>query len=279
MRTANSNMNVRISSLLSLCILLLLFAGCAGKRWSSPLLEDESIEIVQAITAMQEKNISCQQSLDADALIFWKTPVAESAITGYLQLQSPSKSKFIVSNPLGMIVYAIASDGKTFQILDTSSRQHTRGNIRNLVIRKGIPLALAQVDWFAILTGHLPVHTKDFKKISRDTTNQSIWVLLPQTQKSLTAYEQWVNIDLSQKILLGYLFLDENGNTIAEISYEDQGIESDGCHPKNKVTHISELPWGTEIKIELRDIRTDTQWDSSNFSLPVPKGYFRQLQP
>lgn len=272
-------MNVRISTILLLSIIFFLFTGCAGKRWSPPLLEDESLEIVQIIAAMQEKDISCPQNLDTDALIFWKTPVAESAISGYLQLQSPSQAKFIVSNPLGMLAYAFASDGKTFQTLDTGSRQHTRGNIRNLATRKGIPLTLAQIDWFAILTGHLPANTKEFRKITRDTTNESVWVLLPQTKQSVTENEQWANIDLTQKELLRYLFLDKDGNTIAEITYTDKKKMKGSCHTTHKVINISELPWGTEIKIELRDIRTNTRFNNTDFTLPVPSGYFKQLQP
>jgi len=258
--------------------LILIITGCARQRWTEPLQEDESRRVSELITAMQDTNKTCPKGFDADAIISWKSPVTDTAVQGYLQLLSPSSVKFIVSNPLGMPIYAFASDGNTFQILDTSKRQHIRGNVRNLAFRKELPIILAQGDWFSFLSGQLPSQAIYAEQISKDTTNETVWVRFPKSEKIKTADEQWVNLDPGQRKVLGYLFLDRSGETIAEISYENKK-EDVNCLSGEKKIRVTDLPWGAEIEIELHDIRTDDSFSEADFSLPVPVGYFKQLQP
>lgn len=261
----------------SLCILL---SGCASKRrWSEPLQEEERLEMTKIISDMQETNKSCSDTLDAEARIFWNSPMGDSGVTGYLQIFSPSFIKFIVSNPLGMVVYAFASNGKSFQTLNTMERQHIRGSLHTLAIRRGLPLILAQGDWFALLGERLPAQPFKVLEVTRDTTDKTVWMLLSQIGTSKTSDTQWVHLNPTERKVLGYLFLDKEGQTLADISYEDQGGEKEGCFATKRTIHITDLPWGAEIRIELQDIRTDTQLNTSDFSLPVPVGYFKQLQP
>jgi len=137
---------------------------------------------------------------------------------------------------------------------------------------------LAQGDWFAFLSGQLPTHPIQAERITKDLTNQTIWVLLRKYGKNTSADEQWVNLDLSKRKVLKYLFLGRDGETIAEISY-DNLEEEESCLPTNKKIYITNLPWGSEIEIELQDIRTGKNFSETDFSLPVPVGYFKQLQP
>ena len=257
---------------------ILLLSGCATKRWSEPLPEKEHNEISAIFSSMQAADKSCPDSLDADAKIFWKSPGSNSGITSYLQLFSPSYVKSIITNPLGMMLFAFASDGKTFQLLNSIKHQHTRGNVRTLAIRHDIPLVLAEGDWFSYLTGYLPSSPIKIREISIDTDDTSAWILLDQSKASKTNDKIWVHIDPSKQKLLGYLFLDKNGKTIAEISYEDQDETGDICQPKEKI-HITNLPWGSEIRIELQDISTEIQFNQTDFILPVPADYFKQLRP
>lgn len=264
--------------LLPVSLTFLLLSACAKQRWSEPLQEEDSTEIIAITTVMQEKYRSCPDSMDGYARIFWKSPVTDSGVSGYLQQHSPSFLKFIVSNPLGMVVYAFASDGKMFQILNTTERQHIRGNVRSLAIRKEIPLILAQGDWFAYLNGRFPARPLKVQEITRDTSDQTVWVLLSHTDSNKTPDREWVHIDPAEKKVLGYLFLDKDGKELAEIVYKEQEGKTDECSPKGEIL-IRDLPWGAEIDIELQDIRTDTEYDESDFSLPVPVNYFKQLQP
>jgi len=277
--THSSNIQKKIKGIiLPLCCVLSLLSGCAQQRWKEPLAEDETSNIVLLINNLQETHNSCPESLDADARIFWKSPAADSGMIGYLQISSPSYIKYIITNPLGMMIYAFASDGETFQILNTFKYQHIRGNIRSLITRQKLPLVLAEGDWFSYLSGRLPPYPLKIQQVTRDASDQTVWALLARSESSKTDDQRWIHIDPQQQKLLGYLFLDTSGKTLAEISYEKQENNGENCKPKEKIT-ITELPWGSEIRIELQDISTATQFNQSDFTLPVPRDYYKQLQP
>lgn len=277
MHLSNSN-PIPFSITISICLLLFL-SGCAAQRWSDPIPSEGGEAISEIILAMQERETLSPQSMDANARIFLDGPGTDAAIHGYLQLNAPSFLKFIISNPLGMLAYAFASNGSSFQILDSSKHLHIRGNIRPLAIRRDLPLILVQGEWFAFLNQRLPTTESAILQVTKDISDQTFWLQFAPPPGSRTTGEQWIHLDAKQQLLLGYLFLDNSGEIVAEISYGDERREVQGDSTAARNILISELPWGTEIRIELRDIRTDTQFIDTDFTLPVPTGYFKQLQP
>lgn len=262
-------------------LLLVLLGGCAPKKWASlPLPADEQIQIRELLVSMQVANRLCPKGLDANAQIFWKSPLSNAAVSGYLELQEPSFIKFIVTNPLGMVVYALSSTGQIFQFLDISQRQYIRGSVRNLAIRQGIPRILGQANWSAILSAKLPSGPFTPQQISRDTDGHSVWIQIPQSSTYTGTAQQWLHLEPEQRRVLGYLFLDQDGTNIAEISYgKPEAGARTGCLSSQITTHISNLPWGAEITIRLEDAQGKGPTLPSDFTLPVPTGFFEQLQP
>lgn len=270
---------VSIRLIIPAMLILLSLGSCAGNRWSEALQKEQIGELSEIISDMQEADALCPDSFDSDATVFWKTPVDDTGVRGYLQFLSPSFIKFIVSNPLGQPLYAFASDGKMFQALNTMHHQHTRGSIRALAIRKRLPQILAQGNWFAYLSGHLPSQHITIVEAHRDTSDESsIWLLPEHPKTSRTLDTTWIHLDTKRNMVLGYLFLDTNGKTLAEITYNDQLIGSDPCGPQHDIT-VTNLPWGSTIHIGLRDIKTDREYHETDFTLPVPAGYAKMLLP
>lgn len=259
-------------------LLCFLLSGCAGQRWSGPLPEEEQGGIPQLIAAIQKVEKECPDSLDADALIFWKSPLDDWGVEGYMQLLSPSFIKFIVSNPLGQPVYAFASNGDGYQILLPRQYRHIRGNIRSLAIRKELPQILVLGDWFSYLTGKLPTASFEVVEINRDAKDTSIWLHIVSAGSGREPGSVWVHLDREQKTVLGYLFLDSNQETVAEIVYGNQQDRNDSCSSENEIK-ITELPWGAELTIQLKDISHSSQFSKKDFSLPVPPSYNTQLHP
>ncbi len=268
----------QITLLLPAVLLCLLLGGCARKHWSETLEEEESAEIAAIVSSMQEETRSCPNSLDADVLIFWESPLAKNGVAGYLQILSPSFIKFVLSNPLGQPVYAFSTNGKTFQSLETLQRKHIRGNIRSIAIRKEIPPILLSGDWFAYLTGRLPERLVKVQEVNRDVSDQTVWLHLPPLGSSFATEKAYMHLDPEKRAVLGYLFLDQQGRTLVEITYKGQRNGTDLCTPRENID-VTGLSWGTELRIELQEIRTDTQFQEEDFSLPVPPGYETQLRP
>lgn len=275
-----NNFTATSFTILAISCCLLFLSGCATQRWTEPLPKEETKGFEKLVFDMQQKRDLCPKSLDAEAKIFLKSPVTDSAISGYLQLASPSSMKFIVTNPLGMLAYAFASDGKNFQILNTGKRLHIRGGIRPLAIRKRIPLILAQGDWFAYLNKDLPSQELTILQVTEDINDDSYWLKLGRSAAITSDESQWLHLDAKQQRVLGYLFLDRSGEVVAEIRYgEEVGREKKGCFPVARSVLIDKLPWGSEIRLELTNIRTDIPLSDSDFILPVPTDYNKQLQP
>jgi len=261
------------------CILFcLLFSGCAQKRWDDALSEEENRDVQDILLAMQQQEQQCFQSYDADMKMFWKSPVGDNAVAGYLLLKAPSSVKYVISNPLGQPVFAFAGNGKTFQILNAMERRHIRGNVRSLAIRNRIPLILAQDDWFAYLSGRLPSRKLTVEESAKDNIDKSIWLKLITAKGPYTTGSIYLQIDPDKREVLSYLFLDDSDDMIAEIRYGEQKEGRAPCSVHTEV-QITGLPWGAEINIEFENISGLNQFKRTDFSLPVPASFNTQLWP
>jgi len=273
------NKNCTVLKSVSVCIALcyLLLSGCAQKHWDEELTEEENKAVEIILRDMQQQQQSCFQSFESDMKMFWETPAGDSAVEGYLVLYSPSSVKFVVTNPLGQPVFAFTGNGKTFQILKATEKMHIRGNVRSLAIRNKIPLILAQGDWFAYLSGRVPLRKLTVEESAKGIAN-SIWLKIGIVKGPYTTGSVHLQIDPRKKEILSYLFLDDDGDVLAEITYgkEKTGKASCGVHTDVMVT---ELPWGAAIRIELENISGFNQFKKRDFSLPVPKSFNTQLWP
>ena len=270
--------NKRVHLPIIAVLIAFLFSGCAGQRWGKALAEEERDPIIHTLITMWEEEQLCPDHLDGDAQIFWESPMDSSAVEGYLQLLSPSFIKFIISNPLGQPVFAFSSNGEEFQILKPNQYQHTRGTVRSLAIRQEIPQILAQGDWFAYLTGRLPATPLQIEQIHQGAADDTFWLRLSSAVSDQTGETVWVHVHSRLRTVLGYLFLDNKGSTVAEIIYaQEEGSTSGRCEPVKEMT-ITGLPWGSEMRLKLRAIEMNSQGDEKSFSLPVPPGYTTQLQ-
>jgi hypothetical protein len=261
------------------CILFfLLFSGCGQKRWDAPFPEEENRDLQKILLAMQQQEQQCFQNFDADMKMFWKSPLGDNAVEGYLILNAPSSVKYVVTNPLGQPIFAFTGNGKRFQMLKPLERQHIRGNVRSFAIRNRIPLILAQGDWFAYLSGRLPLRKLTVEESAKDSNNNSIWLKIATPKGPYTTGSVYLQIDPNKKVVLSYLFLDDSNDMIAEIRYGEQkeGDTSCGVHTEIQITG---LPWGAAIRIELENISGFNQFTKADFSLPVPTSFNTQLWP
>jgi outer membrane lipoprotein-sorting protein len=278
MRYKKTHSKVNATLLLHCLLLCSLCTSCAQKRWTETLSEDENRTMGQLVTAMQEREQLCPQSLDADMRLFWKSPVASRAVEGYLQLLAPSSMKFIVSNPLGQPVFVFSGNGKMFQILQPTKRTHIRGGVRSLAIRYQMPIVITQGDWFAYMTSRLPVDKLTVIETTQDRDNNTVWLRFADTSKEKSDNQIYLHLDQQREEVLGYLFLNKAGETLAEISYPGKKEGSTYCPVQTEVT-VSELLWDSEIKIKLEDISSANQLNERDFPLPVPAGFNTQIWP
>lgn len=254
-----------------------LFTSCSTKPWGDALDEEATRNAQHLVRAIQQQEEKCFKSFDADMSMFWESPAGDKAIAGYLILQAPSSLRYVISNPLGQPVFAFSGNGKVFQMLQTTEKTHVRGNVRSIALRNRIPLLLAQGDWFAYLSGRLPARKLTVIEAAQDSSSQTLWLQVATPKSRYVTGSVHLQIDPATKELLSYLFLDDDGDTMAVIEYP----KKTGQHPCRvaTTTAISGLPWGSLVTIELDTISGFDHFGPKDFTLPVPEGYQTQLWP
>lgn len=275
-KTTRSTMNALVTFY---CLLLcILCTSCAQKRWTDTLSEEENRAMEQLVATIQEREQQCSQRFDADMKLFWKSPVASRAVQGYLQLLAPSSMKFVASNPLGQPLFALSGNGKNFQILQPMQQTHIRGGVRSLAIRSKIPLLMIQGNWFAYMGGRLPAHKLTIIETTQDRDSDTVWLRLADTSRQKTEGRIYLHLDQQKEEVLGYLFLDKEGETLAEISYPGTKAGKTHCGAQTEIA-VTDLPWGAEIRIKLENISGAVQLKEQDFPLPVPAGFNTQIWP
>jgi len=239
---------------------------------------EENSAMEQVVVAMQERERQCSQNFDADMRLFWNNPLYSRAVEGYLQMLSPSSMKFVVSNPLGQPVFAFSGNGKTFQILQPRQHAHIRGSVRSLALRNKMPIIMTQGEWFAYITSRLPIRKLAIVETAQDKDSDTFWLRIANSGVQNTDGFVYLHLDPQKKVVLGYLFLDNAGETLAEISYPGKKVGASDCPVQTEIT-IDKLPWDAKIRIKLENIASGESLKEQDFPLPVPVGFNTQVWP
>ncbi|MDD3813689.1 MAG: hypothetical protein PHZ02_03500 [Desulfocapsaceae bacterium] len=259
---------------LILTLLVLLIQGCAGKPWTSPVADSETGLITQTFKAMQERDAACFSSLDAKTTLFWDTPGEDRAVVGFLQLKLPTSVKFVILNPLGQPFYALVSNGQDFQSINTSLKQHIIGKISALATRYKIPDSLLSESWGYWLTGRLHEQEATIEAIHQDSSGRGVWITI-RNQEGVSLNKSHLLIQPATRQLLARILVDSEGETIATISYDRRNEQQSDCAPVSRIT-ISDLPYGSQLRIDFTEILTDRSFSAANFKLKVPADYVTQ---
>lgn len=274
--TPNKTPRAQASSTLRLVLILLaLFLhGCAGTPWTSPVAENETTLITQTFMEMQDRDASCSCCLDAKTTLSWDGPGEDRSVAGFLQLMLPTSLKFVVLNPLGQPLYALVSDGREFQSINTTLKQHMIGRISSLAARYQIPASLLSENWGYWLTGRLQEKSAIIEAIRRDGSGRGVWITMQYPREAALAKSHFL-IRPETRQLLARILVDHQGDTIATISYEGRS-EHEKCSPVTRTT-ITDLPYRSKLTIDFGEILTDRSFSTTNFRLKVPVNYDVQI--
>jgi len=259
---------------LVLILLALFLNGCAGKPWTSPVAEDETALITRTFAEMQQRDASCSCCLDAKTTLSWNGPGGDRTIAGLLQLMLPTSLKFVVLNPLGQPLYALVSDGQEFQSINTTLKQHIIGKISSLAAQYKIPESLLSENWGYWLTGRLQEKGVMLEAIRRDGSGRGVWITMQYPGDAALAKTHLL-IRPETRQLLARVLVDHQGDTIATISYDGRSGKND-CAPVSRTT-ITDLPYGSKLRIDFTEILTDSSFSAANFRLKVPADYDVQV--
>jgi len=254
--------------------LILLLSGCAATPWLTPLKEKEFDSKVRLVTALSERYSSCDRGFQSDLAIFFNTPYGQKALNGFLQFSQPASYKFVATNPFGQPLFIIAGNKQDFQAIIVPDKQYIAGSIRSFLLRNHLPIFFLKGRWGEWLTGRAIIKDDEITAIREDKDKRGFWVTVSR-KNTTTGYTTHLLFDPKHHVFLEEMLENGVGKIVAEIVYDNRSART-GCQQPSTIT-ISGLDYGTEIRLELTDIRSsDTQ---KKYILSTPKGYYRQYMP
>ncbi len=255
-----------------LILAALLLAGCSGpsRQWGNALAPDLQHAALADFTRIAERDKRCPTTMIADAALTYTSPVASRSVSGFLQFSLPEDYKFVITNPLGQIFWAVAGDRRQYQIVDTTKRLYATGKLQTLVLNNELPLFLVQNSWGEWLMARNHFSSSRVIAVRSDNEHRGVWFTV---EKSLVEgrYEHLL-IDLGRQILLQRVLADRSGDTLATVSYNKIGkkIDKGQCVQPEHIT-ITGLDYGSTIELRLSAI--EFQPGKKSYHLPRPPRY------
>lgn len=251
---------------------IFFLAGCASRPWTEPLGGKEADSVTQLIDVLADRNATCSGTLESDIDLFYETPLEKKAFSGFLQYSMPSSYKFVMTNPFGQPVLVVAGDQESFQAINTLQRNYLSGSIRSFGLRSNIPGYFLKSSWGPLLTGRNQLSSEAITKIRSDRDSRGIWLTF---QNENGRGVQHLLLDDDQEIFLVRVLENENGLTVAEITYANW--ETLGQCKQPKEINITGLDYGTEIRIKLSNILVSDE--KKTYRLQIPAGYAQHHMP
>ncbi|MDK9709332.1 MAG: hypothetical protein OEL83_20025 [Desulforhopalus sp.] len=264
--------SIPFSSLLLFAALIL--SGCAGKPWTSPLDGDQFTTASQLVDSLLQEQQACGPGLDGDLALFYTDPLEKQALSGYLQFSSPGSYKFVVANPFGQTLVAIAGDQKWYQYVNVPERKYLAGSMQAFGVRHSLPNEFLNGQWGEWITGRNLRPSNTISAIYEDKDARGLWISF-RHGKTEPAGMSHLLLEPSSKLPLARVLENSNGKIIAKVTYGDW-ITLGECHQPLEI-HIEGLDYGTDIRLKLSNVQLTNE--GKQFSIPVPPGYTQQLFP
>ena len=252
----------------------LMLSGCAGKPWTTPLAGERFEQTSQLIDTLLHENQSCGQSLDGDLALFYADPLEKRALNGYLQFSLPGSYKFVVANPFGQTIFAVAGDQKIYKTVIVPEKKYIEGGLQSFGLRHKLPAEIINGSWGEWLTARNQHPSSTITAIHEDKDARGLWVSF-RHNKNEPAGMSHLLLEPVDKTLLARILENSEGEIVAEITYADW-ITLGECRQPREIT-ISGLDYGVDIRLKLSNVRlTD---EVKQYSLPVFSSYIQQYLP
>lgn len=249
-------------------------SGCAGRPWSTALEGERFDQTRQTIAALSAEKRRCGESLDGDLAMYYSDPLEKKALSGYLQFSQPGSYKFVIANPLGQTVLAIAGDRLSYQAVNVFERQYLEGSMRSFGLRHGLPQEFLGGAWGEWLTGTSERSADSISTIREDKDGRGLWVSYRHRppEPAGTTHMLW---QTESKTVLATILENDKETLIAEVNYS-QRMSEEACHQPLAI-HITGLDFGIDIRLQLSNLRFFAE--QKRYSLPIPRGYQQQYLP
>ena len=257
-----------------LLLVTLIFSGCAGRPWTLPLEGDRYNETSRLVDSLILDNQSCGQSLDGDLALFYADPLGKKALGGYLQFSMPGSYKFVVANPFGQTVLAIAGDQQSYQAVIVPEHQYLEGSIRSFGLRHDLPTEIINGHWGEWLTARNQRSGDTISTIREDKNRRGLWISFRHSKTEPAGMTHLLLEPVSQ-LPLSHILENSAGKIVAEVTYGDWMTQGKCRQPRE--INITGLDYGIDIRLKLSNVQLTNE--AKKYTLPIPPGYIQQFLP
>ncbi len=249
-----------------------LLAGCARKPWTDPLAGSEAEAVIQLVDSLVARDMECGDTLEGDLILFYQNPFEKQALSGFLQFSMPSSYKFVITNPIGQPVLAVAGDQNSFQAINIFERSYLAGSLQSFGLRNDIPSHFLKNDWGPWLTGRNLLAGRMITDIRKDRDSRGVWLTFENKNQAGLHH---LLLDMEEEIFPVRILEDGSGRKVVEVTYNNW-ITLEGCRQPLEI-NITGLDYGTNIHMELSDVTLIDE--RKTFRLQPPPGYIKQFMP
>ncbi len=239
-------------------------------------MEQEEKTARTLVSEEQAKRAVCTCCIDMEITATWNSQLHQGGLEGYLQVFLPSSFKLVAINPLGQPLFAITSDGVSFQTINAVKGVYKHGRVSSFVERHSLPENILHDQWGNWLTGTMHFAEEELVELRRDAQSRGIWLTLEKPKHKFFPKE-YLLFDPLQSQLLERVAVDAKGRESVRVSYTSW-TDVNGC-PLPTSMKVEGNSYGTMINIELEDIQNSQSFSRETFNLKLPPGYLRQYYP
>lgn len=255
----------------------LFFTGCAYKPWTAPLQTKQAEATAQLIDSLAARDVACGKTLEGDLALFLETPLGNMALSGFLQFSLPSSYKFVVTNPLGQPLLAVAGNQEWFQAINAPRKKYMEGSINSFGVRNKIPELFLAGSWGEWITGRNFLGSQAITHIRHDRSTRGIWVTFQNKNSNQTVTEHLL-LAPEEELIIARILENREGKKVAQIDYANWMPQRSCRQPLD--INITGLEYGSNIRITLSDVLLFDE--VSSYRLPTPSGtsgYIKQFMP
>lgn len=251
-------------------------SGCARSPspWTDSLEGAQRRSAEQSFIDSVRSQADCGPAWDSDLSVTWRGPVRTVSFTAYCQVLAPSYLKLIATDPLGLPLLAFATNGTTYQHVDTTKQTTVYGNLRSWAIGNDLPLQLVK-SWPKWLRGLSVVSLARIAEVRIDGQQRGVWLTISR-EGNEAVIEEYILFDQAEGKILERMIVDDLDEVRGVISYRQWQRTSQCLRPVE--IWISGLPYGAGAELLFSDIR-ETRLAPENFKLTIPPSFQKILMP
>ncbi len=261
---------------ISLLLAVFFLSSCARppSPWTGSLDEDQRRLAEQSFIDAARSWSDCGPAWDSELSVTWNGPVRTVSFTAYSQVLAPSYLKLVATDPLGLPLLALATNGTSYQHLDVTQKSYVYGSLRSWAVSNDLPLQLVQ-NWPDWLRGRPTIAPSRIVEVRLDGQRRGVWLSISR-EGNEAVIEEYILFDQAEAKIVERMIVDGLGEVRGVISYRQwQGMN--GCLRPVEIA-ISGLPYGARAELLFSDIR-ETDLAPEDFKLTAPQSFQKTFMP